>query len=357
MLYFVEIYSPMKKVVQKALKSYFRTMKIFSILPYVLSCALFAILVSCDNTHNKGKSASMPDSVSNGQSNTNNETDSVEKLANYITTGKFKPDHILIVMEENHSFDQIIHSDAAPYIDSIAEEGALFTDAHALTHPSQGNYIALFSGAFQNVTGDDCLEGHAPIEAPNLGKNLIQAGYSFKGYAETMPYAGFGGCAYATESGYEYARKHCPWVNWVGAKSGKYTIDSSCSQPLTDFPTDFNLLPSLAFVIPNMGNNMHNIIDGDEATIHRGDDWLRNHLDGYVKWAKTHNSLLIITYDEDDFKPENSITTIFYGAHIKPGKYAKRVNHFSVLRTIEALYKLPAMGMEKDSSAIHYIWQ
>ncbi len=68
-----------------------------------------------------------------------------------------KPAHIVIVMEENHGFDQIIGSENAPYINRLAKEGTLFTDAHSITHPSEPNYLALFSGSTQGVDGDQCL--------------------------------------------------------------------------------------------------------------------------------------------------------------------------------------------------------
>ena len=64
------------------------------------------------------------------------------------------PSHVLIVIEENHGYDQIIGSDSAAYINKLAREGALFTNSHGVTHPSQPNYLAIFSGTTQGVTGD-----------------------------------------------------------------------------------------------------------------------------------------------------------------------------------------------------------
>src|ERR1041384_5826545 len=55
------------------------------------------------------------------------------------------PNHVVIVMEENHGYSQIIGSLIAPYINSLIAGGALMPQSYALTHPSQPNYIALFS--------------------------------------------------------------------------------------------------------------------------------------------------------------------------------------------------------------------
>jgi hypothetical protein len=54
-------------------------------------------------------------------------------------------DHIVVVVEENHSLSGIIGNPQAPYIGSLANGGALLTNYHAVTHPSQPNYFALYA--------------------------------------------------------------------------------------------------------------------------------------------------------------------------------------------------------------------
>ncbi len=84
---------------------------------------------------------------------------------------------------------------------------------------------------------------------------------------------------------------------------------------------------------------MHN--GSDPAKITVGDTWVKDHLDNYVQWAKTHNSLFILTFDEDDKSDSNHITTIFTGSMVKGGNYSTKISHYSVLRTIEQMYNLP----------------
>jgi len=255
-------------------------------------------------------------------------------------------DHIIIVIDENHAYSQLIGSPNAPFINRLAKGGALFTNSHGVGHPSQPNYLALFSGSIQNVKGDGCLEGITPFKTPNLGASLFSKGYSFKGYAQTMPSSGYLGCTYRSSFrtvGHLYARKHTPWVNWVG--SGTNAIPASASVPVTDFPKDLDKLPTVAFVIPNMDYDMHNIgLPGDAAAIRRGDHWLKDHLEVFAEWAKKHNSLLIVTFDEDNYDPQNGnrIPTIFYGAKIVLGKYNFPINHYNVLHTLESIYGLPS---------------
>ena len=269
-----------------------------------------------------------------------------------------RPDHIVIVVEENHGYDQIIGSQNAPYINQLAKEGALFVNSQGVTHPSQPNYLALFSGSLQGVEGDECLLDKTPFTTPNLGASLIGAQYTFAGYSETLPKEGFRECSYQEMPGYDYARKHAPWVNWQGGNEENHLPDST-NQPLSSFPTDFNNLPTLSFVIPNEGNDMHNIdIGGDPAAVKRADQWLKDHISEYVAWAKTHNSLLLITFDEDQGGDmvHNHIATFFVGPMVREGQYGDSINHYSVLRTLEAMYQLPPSGDAK-ANVIKGVWK
>jgi phosphatidylinositol-3-phosphatase len=76
------------------------------------------------------------------------------------------------------------------------------------------------------------------------------------------------------------------------------------------------------------------------GSVRDGDTWLKVHLSAYAEWAKMHNSLLIATFDEDDYKSENRIPTIIYGARVRPGRYAERITHYrSSVRFIYFLFR------------------
>ena len=242
-----------------------------------------------------------------------------------ISSGQiWRPDHVVIVIEENHAYSQIVGSSAAPYINSLLQDSlsALFSQSYALAHPSQPNYIMFFSGSNQGVI-DDNLPAVNPFNTPNLGASLITAGFTFIAYSEDLPSVGYNG----TTSGY-YARKHCPWTNWQG--SANYPIPLTSNQPLTAFPSDYSTLPSVSFVMPNLVDDMHN--GTDPTTITAGDTWLKTHLDGYIQWAKTHNSLFIFTFDEDNNTSVNRIPTFFVGSMVKNGTYSQTNNHYNFLR-------------------------
>ncbi len=253
------------------------------------------------------------------------------------TAGLPAPDHVVVVVLENKDVGQVLGNRAAPYLTSLAASSATFTDAHAETHPSQPNYLALFSGSTQGVQDDGCLD--APLTAPSLGGGLLAAGRTFTGYSEGLPEVGYTGC---THGG--YARKHNPWVDFAD-------VPQAANRPLTDLPADYAQLPTLAVVIPNLCNDMHS------CDVAAGDSWMRQLIDPYAVWARTHNSLLVVTFDESDsYGGDNGIATFFAGSMVRPGTYGERVDHYRILRTIEDMYGLEPLGHCAETAPISDVW-
>jgi hypothetical protein len=248
------------------------------------------------------------------------------------------PAHVVIVVEENRSYSNIIGNASAPYINALAANGASMTQSFAEVHPSEPNYLALFAGSTLGVAENTC-----PVNAgatPNLGAQLLASGRTFVGFAESLPAVGSLVCSSA-----KYARKHAPWVNFTN-------IPPSYSVPFSTFPAPSNYtgLPTVSFVIPNLDNDMH------DGSIARGDQWLQQNLSAYAEWAKANNSLLILTWDEDDNTERNRIPTIFYGANVRPGAYSEPISHYNVLSTLEQMYGLPKLGLATRAPAITDIW-
>jgi hypothetical protein len=243
-------------------------------------------------------------------------------------------DHIVLVMFENKAASQITAS-SAPYFTSLATQGATFSQSYGITHPSQPNYIALFSGSTQGVTNDNCPK---TFSGNNLHAQLIGTGRTFEGYSESMPSNGYTGCSSGT-----YRRKHNSWVDFS-------TVPTTANLTYAGFPTNYTTLPTVSFVTPNMCNDMH------DCSVGTGDSWLRSRFDDYAQWAKTHNSLLIVTFDEDNFSSLNRIYTAFVGPHITVGSYSEPINHYTVLRTIEAAYGLSGINNAASVSPITDVW-
>lgn len=292
-------------------------------------------------------------------------------------------DHIVVVIEENHSFGDIIGNSAAPNINALAASGANIVNAstdpqgnssgsHAVRHPSQPNYLELYSGSSQGTIQDghpgsttEPFSSPPPFTTPNLGAALRNAGRSFATYSQTLPSVGYDG-----DSSGAYMRKHNPVTNWMNDTNPTANqLPSTVNQPFTTFqdimnsPGGFANLPTVSYVVPDQTYDMH------DGTIQQADGWLKtNIIDTYLPWATTHNSLLIVTWDEDgDNTATNQIPTIFAGAKVKQGNYTETnlnannpdvattdpgiqtptgtaMDHFNVLSTIEDVYGLTHIG-------------
>ena len=221
----------------------------------------------------------------------------------------------------------------APYLNRLAARGANLTHSYGLTHPSQPNYLALFSGSTQGVTSDTCPQRFPKTE--NLGHQLRTAGFSFAGYAESLPKVGFTGCG----SG-RYERKHNPWVDFTN-------LPASVNRPFSSFPRDYRKLPTVSFVSPNMCHSMH------DCSVRTGDRWMKKHLDRYARWATHHHSWLASSpstrtraVQSTRYRRSLSATTS------TPGRYAQRINHYTLLRTIEHAFGLPALGHAAEVSPL-----
>ena len=134
-----------------------------------------------------------------------------------------RPEHVVIVIEENLGAGGILGSADAPYLNALARQGATFTNASAVTHPSQPNYLALFSGSTQGVKDDGCPKS---FSGPNLATALLTAHLTFGGYSEDLPSHDVTAC----HSG-SYARKHNPWVNFPN-------VPATANLPFADFPSN-----------------------------------------------------------------------------------------------------------------------
>ena len=221
---------------------------------------------------------------------------------------------VIVVIMEHRDYNLIIGNAQAPFINgTLVPQAALMTDSHAVTHPSQPNYLALFSGSTQGVNDGSCPH---TFDTANLGQEVLAAGKLFDGYSESMPKDGYMGC-----SSRPYVRKHNPWVDFAN-------IPASSNLIWYDLP---GVQPSVSFIVPNLCNGMH------DCSTMTGDNWLKANLPAILNFDQGSDGLLILTWDESapDRSGTNHIATLLFGPMIQPGAYGQTIDHYAVLHTIE----------------------
>lgn len=192
--------------------------------------------------------------------------------------------HVILVMEENHSYSSVIGNSSMPYLNSLAQKYGLATSYFANTHPSIGNYFELTTG--QIITNDDGYTG--TVSADNVVRHLLSAGKTWKAYAEGLP-----GVGYTGGDVYPYAKHHNPFsyiTDVVNSQNQRQNL-----VPFSEFAGDLNnnQLPEFTYIVPNM------LDDGHDGTLYQADGWLQANIAPLIDSATFQkDGLLVIVFDE-----------------------------------------------------------
>jgi acid phosphatase len=246
-------------------------------------------------------------------------------------------DHVFVLMEENHSYEQVVGNTNMPYLNSLINSNGLATNYDANSHYSIPNYFWITTG--QSVTTYDPTQ--AVFNVDNVTRYLSAAGKTWKAYEESIPSAGYTG---PTVEPYE--KNHDPFSYLTDVVNSS---QSANIVPFTQLATDVanNQLPNFGFITPNSND------DGHTANLAAADKWLSTNLKPLLAspaFQPGGNGVLIITFDESldtDCRPlttcpklpENSgggrVATVVIGPNVKSGyQSTKFYQHPSVLRTM-----------------------
>jgi phosphatidylinositol-3-phosphatase len=193
--------------------------------------------------------------------------------------------HVFIVMEENHSYSDVIGNPQMPYLNSLAKTYSVAQGYYADTHPSIGNYFMLTTG--QIITNDDGYMGTVTVV-----RELLAAGKTWKEYSESIPYQGYDG----GDTG-EYAERHNPLSYMSDVRNDPSQLQNLV--PFTQLATDIanHALPNYSFIVPNLLDDAH------DGTLAMADTRLQNNIAPLLAspdFNTPGGGLLIITFDESE---------------------------------------------------------
>ena len=248
--------------------------------------------------------------------------------------------HVIWIWMENKSYSQIIGSSSAPYTNSLANGCGLATNYTAVTHPSLPNYIAATSGNAWGISDDN-----APSSHPLAVNSIFQQASSSGSYQESMP----SNC-YLGDSG-TYAVKHNPEAYYTNIRtacnSDNVPMGSTTSGAFLS-ALNSGTLPSFSFVTPNLCNDTH------DCSIATGDSWLQSWVPKITASPsyQAGNTVLILTWDEDDNSAGNHVATIVVSPYTTPGtRSGVAFTHYSLLRTTEELLGIQTFLQNAASAA------
>ncbi|HEV2374228.1 MAG TPA: alkaline phosphatase family protein [Streptosporangiaceae bacterium] len=262
--------------------------------------------------------------------------------------------HVVWIWMENESYNSVIGSTQAPYINSVAAECGLATNYHNITHKSLPNYLGATSGlgytALHPFDGD-CNPGP---NCQTAAKNIFGQGETWKAYEESMPAA----CDKANSGNYLVHHNPPPYYSTLTTCP---THDVAYSQFATDL--SHNSLPAFSFITPNRVDDMHS------GSIRAGDSWLAKNLTKILASPEYHSgsTVVFITWDEGEGGHKTvgehcaanttdvscHVATLVISPSTQPGTRSTTLfSHYSLLATAEQLLGLPRLGSASSAASM-----
>jgi phospholipase C len=202
-------------------------------------------------------------------------------------------------MEENQSYSTVIGNPMMPFHNELASQYSVATNYFANIHPSIGDYFMLTTG--KTITDQSEFAGTVPDD--NIVRELVNAGKTWKVYAESLPSVGYVG-----GDVYPYVKRHNPfaYLSDVVGTPQQNNIDT-----LSQFSTDLasNALPAFSYVIANVNHDAHDcpnqtsptgmIVCSDSEKLAAADSWLKANIEPLLtNSAFQQDGLLVILFDE-----------------------------------------------------------
>lgn len=231
---------------------------------------------------------------------------------------------VFLLLEENHSYSDVIGNSAMPYLNGLASQYGLATQYYADAHPSIPNYFMLTTGLPETL--DDAFAG--TISDDNIARELVKSGKTWRSYAESLPSAGYTG-----GDVYPYLKHHNPFAYFSDVIG---TSQAANIVPFSQFSSDLaaNSLPDFSFVVPNVLDDAH------DGTLAAADQWLSTNIDSLIKSSAFQSAgVLIIVFDEsqttDLSHGGGHVPFIIVGPTVKPGyRSTSLYQHQSTLRLV-----------------------
>lgn len=267
-------------------------------------------------------------------------------------------DHVVWVVLENHSFDQLIGppgsvaAQQSPYLNTLATACGLATRFRAVTHPSLPNYLAMVSGRTGGVTSS-CTPAQCPQHRRTVFDQVRDSGRRWRVFAESMP------SACRRTDAYPYVVRHNPptyFPELRGCRRHDLPMGTTASGRFVDVLAE-GRLPALTVVIPDQCHNTH------DCAIEDGDRWLSELLPRVFDGPdyRAGRTAVVVTYDEGaggfagqscrtSYDESCHIVTVVAAPSVAPGtRVSSRYDLYALLETTQRMLRLrPLLGHAAD---------
>jgi hypothetical protein len=241
---------------------------------------------------------------------------------------------------ENREYEEALGNPDAPYLEHLAEKGAVATNYFGVSHPSLPNYFALFAGSTFGIA-ENCTE--CVIHGPNLATQLTRAGISWRAYMESMPEACFAG-----GSSGRYVKRHNPFAYFPSIMALPRRCGNVVPETRLLADLDRHRLPAFGWLTPDLCH------DGHDCGLRAVDRHLWLLLPRVIHQLGPHG-LVVVTFDEGlsgagccGAPGGGRIATILIGPDVPSGREIRLpADHYSLLASIEDRFGLPRLRLAR----------
>jgi hypothetical protein len=261
---------------------------------------------------------------------------------------------VLVIVEENHGYRDIIGSPDAPYLTALAGaygNATRFDAGYPTRCPSLAAYVLVTSGSTGGICDDRAPKAHR-LTGDNLFHQVTASGREWRGYAEAAP----GNCVLTNSPDGRYLVRHVPATYYVADRRDcarwAVPMGTLIAGPLRhDLQT--GTLPAFSLLSPDACHDMHGAPSCPRDAVGKGDRWLRHWLPVITTSPdfRAGRLVVIITWDEGT-SVDNHIPTLIVAPGTRRIASGQAFNHCSTLRTIEEILRLPLLGCARTAASL-----
>ena len=269
--------------------------------------------------------------------------------------------HVFLIVGENTSFRQVTPRNAPYLTGTVIPQGGWLTNYHGLTDGSLGDYAAMVSGQFVRCERNNDFSftnGDVPGQiachqsVDNLFHQLDGRGIPWQEWTESATNS----CDLfdhgSTWAHNAYVSHHNPALYFDDVQAHHSSEDvipsPECRQKVlpagTTGPNDMSVFDgalatgSVArfnMVIPNNCENGHDRC-GTHNAVRQFDDFLAREVPKIqASPAFGADGLIVVVWDEGSDADPRHVGAALLGPQVKPSKSAAKLDHYSLLRTLE----------------------
>ncbi len=290
-------------------------------------------------------------------------------------------DHIVVILMENHGIDSVYNCGTdCSYMTSLADSYSLALHYTAIDHPSEPNYLALFSGttngggnAGSSNSSPDCSPSSSCTggSTPNLVDRLEAKGLTWSAYAADLgpPIQSSNQCTGTNPYPSFNTVRHFPFFYFTDITSSSercgHTYHST-EGPSTDSPCTSNCDPELVaelngpspanfvWLTPNDCNNMHGTSSCPKS-VATGNAYLAAlvpQILASTTFTATRAALFIVFDEGSSSYPSDYVYAVWAGSAARNGlKSTSSYNHYSFLKTLETVWGLQSLESTDANAA------